>query len=131
MRDVSAHLNLPPPLEYERSRPRLTSDPIHVGSARVAESGCLVRRAIPFGYDPQAVLDQILAAFNEECAATQRKPVQTVTLRLESGAKRAAGSRKEATARRDPWTPTASKLRGDITLWMLANEEEEAAVVVV
>ncbi|RPD55018.1 hypothetical protein L226DRAFT_471363 [Lentinus tigrinus ALCF2SS1-7] len=127
IRDVSARLNLPPPLEYERSRPRLTSDPIHVGLARLVEYGYLVRRAIPVGYAPHQVLEKLRAAFNEECKANERRPVQTVTARLQAGAKCAAGTRKEATTRRDPWTPIASRLRVDVTLWMTGDDDAATA----
>ena len=83
---------------------------------------------MPFGYAPQQVLEQSRATFNEECQANERRPVQTVTARLQSGAKRAAGTRKEATTRRDPWTRTASKLRVDVTLWMTAGAAAEVAI---
>ncbi|RDX41955.1 hypothetical protein OH76DRAFT_1422819 [Lentinus brumalis] len=134
IRDVSAQLNLPPPLEYERARPRLTSEPVYAGSVRVADCGYLVRRAIPAGYAPQEVLEKLRAAHNAECAANERRQVQTVPRRLQSGAKRAAGTRKEATAQRDPWTRVASKLRDDLTAWMQTHDDDddddEAAVVV-
>ena len=56
---ASEQLDLPPPLEVERSAPRLTRDlgPISRSAARVAERGHLVQRPLSHPYSPQAQLE--------------------------------------------------------------------------
>ncbi|TBU27519.1 hypothetical protein BD311DRAFT_377168 [Dichomitus squalens] len=115
IRNVSAHLNIPPPLEVDLPEPRLSSDPVHVGLARCVERGRLVPR-FPVGYSPQQELEIMRSALNKNFAKENRK-VQTVEVRLLAGAKRAAGKQKEAQqTRRERWAHGPSKLRLDMGL---------------
>ncbi|TBU54737.1 hypothetical protein BD310DRAFT_951238 [Dichomitus squalens] len=115
IRNVSAHLNIPPPLEVDLPEPRLSSDPVHVGLARCVERGRLLPR-FPVGYSPQQELEIMRSALNKKIAKENKK-VQTVEVRLLAGAKRAAGKQKEAQqTRREQWAHGPSKLRLDMGL---------------
>ena len=65
-------------------------------------------------------LEEIRCALNSD----KGKKVQTVSVRLQAGAKRAAGTQrpKEAHTIRNTWERTLSRRRVDITLWLMTEE---------
>ncbi len=117
IRKVSELLEIPAPLEFERSYPRITRSPVHLGFAGIIEQGRLISRVLPTDYYPQLRLAEFRLALNETC---KDRKVQTVSVRLQAGAKHSAGTQrlKEAQAVRNGWKSTPSRLRLDITIWL-------------
>lgn len=125
IRKVSEQLDIPAPLEFERPCPRLSRDPVNEGFAGRVEFGTLSRRVPPQDYCPMTRLEEIRCALNSD----KGKKVQTVSVRLQAGAKRAAGTQrpKEAHTIRNTWERTLSRRRVDITLWLMTEELETDA----
>ncbi|KAI1792074.1 hypothetical protein LXA43DRAFT_359429 [Ganoderma leucocontextum] len=113
IRNVSAYLNIPAPLEVDLPQPRLCWDPVHVGLAECVESGSL-EPPLPLQYPPQMKLESLRAEFNENIK-NERKKVQTVEARPLAGAKRNAGNQQEAHTGRMRLAHGPSRLWLDIT----------------
>ncbi|KAI0750269.1 hypothetical protein C8Q80DRAFT_1120262 [Daedaleopsis nitida] len=122
IKHASDQLELPPPIEFERRIPRLSRDPVHIGFAGPVEGGNLFPRPLPTGYSPQKQLEELRVAFNNDCAKDNK--VETVAVRLQAGAKRAAGTQrpKEAQAVRNVWVRAPSRLYQDVSSWLVAED---------
>ncbi|KAM5544885.1 hypothetical protein V8D89_001783 [Ganoderma adspersum] len=127
IRNVSAYLNIPPPLEVDLPQPRLSRDPVHVGLAECVESGYLEP---PFSlsawYSPQARLESLRAELNENIQH-ERKKVQTVEARQLAGAKSAPRKQKEAHTGRMRLTHGPSRLWFDITAFVTGDAVDDDA----
>ena len=126
IRNVSAYLNIPPPLEVDLPQPRLSRDPIHVGLAECVESGYLDPPfALSAWYSPQARLESLREELNENIRH-ERKKVQTVEARQLAGAKSAPRMQKEVHTGRMRLAHGPSRLWFDITAFVAGDAVDDA-----